>query len=68
MEPLSLCLPLLAVWGLCPPGWVVYKSALCLFIPDKSSAMAWSKARAFCHEKKADLIVIKDYNKQVQLH
>ncbi|KYO23025.1 RING finger protein 224 isoform D [Alligator mississippiensis] len=55
------------VWGLCPPGWVVYKSALCLFIPDKSSAMAWSKARAFCHEKKADLIVIKDYNKQIFL-
>ncbi|XP_067417541.1 macrophage mannose receptor 1-like [Emydura macquarii macquarii] len=54
----------LEIWGLCPSGWAPYRSTLCLFVPANGPVLSWSQARAFCHERKAELIVIPDYNKQ----
>ncbi|XP_044848575.1 uncharacterized protein LOC123352472 isoform X7 [Mauremys mutica] len=55
------------VWGLCPAGWLPYRNTLCLFVPAKGPALSWSRARAFCQERKAELIVIGDYRKQIFL-
>ncbi|XP_061460446.1 uncharacterized protein LOC133373965 [Rhineura floridana] len=43
--------------------WIPYRDELCLYIP-AGPALSWSEARVFCQDQKADLVVIKDYNKQ----
>nr|XP_032628763.1 uncharacterized protein LOC116820418 [Chelonoidis abingdonii] len=64
---LELTLASCAVWGLCPASWLPYRNTLCLFVPAKGPALSWSQARAFCQERKAELIVIRDYKKQIFL-
>lgn len=52
--------------GVCPPRWILYRNELCLYIPAGSLVLSWSEARVFCRDQKADLVVIKDYHKQVR--
>uniref|UniRef100_UPI00109EED03 uncharacterized protein LOC114585878 n=1 Tax=Podarcis muralis TaxID=64176 RepID=UPI00109EED03 len=56
-----------SVLGLCPPRWILYRNELCLYTPAGSLVLSWSEARVFCRDQKADLVVIKDYHKQMFL-
>uniref|UniRef100_A0A8D0ATX5 C-type lectin domain-containing protein n=1 Tax=Salvator merianae TaxID=96440 RepID=A0A8D0ATX5_SALMN len=51
--------------GLCPPKWILYRDELCLYFP-ASPALSWNESRVFCQDQNADLVVIKDYSKQVR--
>ncbi|XP_077162736.1 uncharacterized protein LOC143822031 [Paroedura picta] len=55
-----------SVLGLCPPRWIPYKEELCLYVAD-GPALTWSEARIFCQDQRAELVVIKNYNKQMFL-
>ncbi|XP_034292173.1 uncharacterized protein LOC117676650 isoform X1 [Pantherophis guttatus] len=52
--------------GWCPPKWIPYRDEFCLYLPT-APALSWKEARAFCQDQKADLVVIKDYSKQMFL-
>ena len=51
--------------GVCPPGWVPYRDDLCFYL-STAPALSWNEAHVFCQDQKAQLVVIKDYKKQVQ--
>ncbi|KAH0615634.1 hypothetical protein JD844_005095 [Phrynosoma platyrhinos] len=50
----------------CPSRWIPYREELCLYLP-ASPALSWEEARVFCQDWKAQLVVIKDHNKQMFL-
>ncbi|XP_062815164.1 uncharacterized protein LOC103281621 isoform X2 [Anolis carolinensis] len=50
----------------CPSRWVPYREELCLFLPP-APALSWDEARVFCQDQRAQLVVIKDHNKQMFL-
>ncbi|XP_042334607.1 uncharacterized protein LOC121936433 [Sceloporus undulatus] len=50
----------------CPPRWIPYREELCLYLP-ASPALSWDEARVFCQDQNAQLVVIKDHNKQMFL-
>ncbi|XP_070614478.1 macrophage mannose receptor 1-like [Erythrolamprus reginae] len=52
--------------GWCPPKWTPYRDEFCLYLPS-APALSWKQARVFCQDQKADLVVIKDYGKQMFL-
>ncbi|XP_078238759.1 uncharacterized protein LOC110087453 [Pogona vitticeps] len=55
-----------SVLGVCPPGWVPYRDDLCFYL-STAPALSWNEAHVFCQDQKAQLVVIKDYKKQMFL-